>query len=1326
MTNPFRHHPRSLALWSAIAVVLLLPVAGSARAQTPTLAFCTNGVPPCDPDKPPKPGEPGCYRPPPACPKCERCRNCQRSPNHVSSGEYSANDTDLSIPTNGFSITVSRLYQSTRLIDGDMGYGWVSSLSARLYYAERQTTAEGGKVLEADVRLPNGALYRFIENGDKTFTPPEGVFDTLVRNADGTWDYRLQGTGARFRYSSTGNLLEMVDGFGHTLVWTYVDDRLSRITDTSGSGRFIGVDWGADGRISDVTDLTGRNVRYTYVSGRLTAARNPAGQSTHYGYGGGKYVPLLASITDHWNRNVTTITRDAGDDRVKSYTEHGETYTYEYGYGGVATTTAKKDSSGNLWVFPFDEDGLVTADIPPGGGPAVHRDHDQNGLVQLYTDATGVKSRYTYDVHGNVVTAIQDYAGPNAVEWRYVYDANFPGKVTSRTPYKPGTNDVDPDWKGSRYDYYPPGSVAPGMLHHVYDVDDSGMGSRVTWTYTYDSHGRRLTETAADGGVRSLTYSPAGDVERIDAAANNQAGVRPYTTYTHDALGRLVTATDPEGNVTTYTWDVLNRPTSRTDPPPTGTSTLAFITRMEYDELEPETGWLISRMVGPDGIASSVAVDTYGRVVRETDAAQHTVRFTWEKGFLKAKQDENDQVTLYDYDVQGRLRKVTYPDATFEEYSHRADGKIGSFRDRAGTVVTYDYDAVKRLTLVRYPDGSRVEWTYKGQNLMKLEDTRPHAAGVLTRTWDEFFRIRSETQGDRGRIEWTYDTAGRVFTETIDGGAATTYGYYPDGSLRTIGWSPVPGSFEHEYDLSGRLTKIRFPNAQTRTSTYDRRGRITSVANVHPSGNLATFSYEHDVDAFTGESSQPDLLTGTTTWFPALSMNGAVTRYGYDARGMLIRAEYPAGAPYHGRSAAWSWDAAGNRTSATVDGTTSTYTYRKYGANPLNGSMLLSDGANTYSYDQAGSTRSRSGARGSYTFGWDADQRLVSVSGDESESYRYDLIMRRATTVRSGAATNYLYSGFSPVVESGASSAQYLFGAEMDRPLAMVREGQVYYYDVDRLGSVVALNDASGAIVNAYAYDAWGATIERQEAVANPFGYTARPRAAAGLTEHRFRHYEPASGSFRSLDPLIGLSTRKIARGLTRRAVEMAAYQYAGARPTMLSDPFGLTPRWPPNGGLTRKKNFSPEELDRFYQPQKDCNKYECDAAADTALSRCAREKADGLGDCLMDLLTGLLGLHWKDMLSPGATAGDCFGRKGPRDHQQCLGDAEEDRQSCYDDCERKCSPGSERMLSGYIDPKWPKKPCACGFPQYYEEGQDPADSDRTPRRLGSEPPIGH
>ncbi|HPW56689.1 MAG: RHS repeat-associated core domain-containing protein [Thermoanaerobaculaceae bacterium] len=244
----------------------------------------------------------------------------------------------------------------------------------------------------------------------------------------------------------------------------------------------------------------------------------------------------------------------------------------------------------------------------------------------------------------------------------------------------------------------------------------------------------------------------------------------------------------------------------------------------------------------------------------------------------------------------------------------------------------------------------------------------------------------------------------------------------------------------------------------------------------------------------------------------------------------------------------WTYDGIGNRTSAAVNGTPTSYTYFKNPSNPLNGQRLQSDGVSTYTYDANGNTLTRTGTPGSFTFGWDAQDRLTSIAGSATATYTYDYQGRRTSTTVGGATTSYLYDGLNLVRTSGASEAEYLFGPGIDEPLAMLRGGVVYHYSVDGLGSVALVTNQDGTTVHdAYLYDAWGKLRRQTGTVANDFGYTGREFAEAGLWYYRARYYQPGIGRFGSED-------------LYRPRRWWMLYSYVLNYPTFFRNPLGLEP----------------------------------------------------------------------------------------------------------------------------------------------------------------------
>jgi RHS repeat-associated protein len=140
--------------------------------------------------------------------------------------------------------------------------------------------------------------------------------------------------------------------------------------------------------------------------------------------------------------------------------------------------------------------------------------------------------------------------------------------------------------------------------------------------------------------------------------------------------------------------------------------------------------------------------------------------------------------------------------------------------------------------------------------------------------------------------------------------------------------------------------------------------------------------------------------------------------------------------------------------------------------------------------------------------------------------------------------------------------ALYTYGAGIDEPLTMECNGQTYYYHRDALGSVTELSDASGAIVERYEYDVYGAVtiydadwITRTvSAAGNPYLFTGRRfDPESGNYYYRARVYSPALGRFLSMDPL-GFE-----------AGDYNLYCYVFGNPTTMVDPTGLqVPLLPP------------------------------------------------------------------------------------------------------------------------------------------------------------------
>ena len=119
-----------------------------------------------------------------------------------------------------------------------------------------------------------------------------------------------------------------------------------------------------------------------------------------------------------------------------------------------------------------------------------------------------------------------------------------------------------------------------------------------------------------------------------------------------------------------------------------------------------------------------------------------------------------------------------------------------------------------------------------------------------------------------------------------------------------------------------------------------------------------------------------------------------------------------------------------------------------------------------------------------------------------------DIVLERKA-VQVGAGT--------PVV----TDTQYVHGPGIDEPLAMVRNGQSYYYHADGLGSIVAITDSQKNIVQRYSYDSFGMATPSNPEFENSYMFTGREwDKEVGLYYYRARYYDPMEGRFVSKDPI--------------------------------------------------------------------------------------------------------------------------------------------------------------------------------------------------------------
>ncbi|MGI9086904.1 MAG: RHS repeat-associated core domain-containing protein [Chthoniobacterales bacterium] len=273
--------------------------------------------------------------------------------------------------------------------------------------------------------------------------------------------------------------------------------------------------------------------------------------------------------------------------------------------------------------------------------------------------------------------------------------------------------------------------------------------------------------------------------------------------------------------------------------------------------------------------------------------------------------------------------------------------------------------------------------------------------------------------------------------------------------------------------------------------------------------------------------------------------------FGYNYAGESTGASYGNGA----RTVTYGLDDAGNRTLVTD----SVYGTAGFTPNSLNQYLETTNG-------------SQHEIASAYyvNYHYLGDTQLASASRSSSDKYElgYDALGRCVRSRTKGQTIYYIYDGSRAIVEynpgDGSSPTRNVYGLGIDEIIMRNSFDHPRFLQQDRLGSTSAvLDDLTGAVVEQYRYDAFGAPeVRTGPAGGNPLGTVSNTGTLVNnrylftgrewvqrydFYEYRARAYNPALGRFMSEDP-IGFG-----------GGDTNLFRYCGNDPVNFVDPSGLS-----------------------------------------------------------------------------------------------------------------------------------------------------------------------
>jgi RHS repeat-associated protein len=344
--------------------------------------------------------------------------------------------------------------------------------------------------------------------------------------------------------------------------------------------------------------------------------------------------------------------------------------------------------------------------------------------------------------------------------------------------------------------------------------------NNVGYNAVFDALGRETSRTDTQGAVVQTSYNRAGDVKTVTDAKSQ------VTTSVYDARGRLVSRTNRLSGGTAWTYDANGNLLTLTDAE-NQTTAYAYDSRnLKTQETYPDH--VAGATVGTAGYGIvEFSYDPARRVQRKTDQLGDTVTYQFDLAGRLTRRDYRTRVNspsgtiadsdLFTFDLASRLLTAVsgrYANTVTQTY----DG-VGRLKTESLTVagqtypVTRDYDVLGRLSRLTYPDGSLVDRTYTARS--QLYQVKHNNSLLETRAYDNGGRWTSQTYGN-----------GVVTTRTYRNDNLTTLIDVRDGSNAQL------DSFAYTYDANQNKTAetrtgVMAPwGWSTGTSGYDAEDRL--------------------------------------------------------------------------------------------------------------------------------------------------------------------------------------------------------------------------------------------------------------------------------------------------------------------------------------------------------------------------------------------------------------------------------------------------------------------------------------------------------------------
>jgi len=361
---------------------------------------------------------------------------------------------------------------------------------------------------------------------------------------------------------------------------------------------------------------------------------------------------------------------------------------------------------------------------------------------------------------------------------------------------------------------------AYGNLVEVKEHNDSNI---YTTSYDYTLTNKLEKITDSQGNIRNFHYDALDNLDWQDMVHLSSVADPEKIQYTHDKNGNVLTETSFKGDAISYEYDSLNRVLyEKLDNSP--------VISYAYDQ-NGDIGQLSFVDYG-GGNSKAYDYDILGRLTTATTTIENEVF-----------------VMKYDYNLNGDIKEIQYPNAWKVAYSFDSIGQVNGVSLDKGQgpmsiVNNIVYNQNGQMTHLERANGVVSDYTYDPQQNFRLTDL-----------------ISTQGATTLQDISYTYDNIGNItnITDSSDTDLAKSVDYEYDDFYRlassTVSYVTHPAdnySREYQYDQVGNMTynselgtmNYAFDNPHQLSSYGSRNFSYDDAGNMYLNGGISKFSWD--------------------------------------------------------------------------------------------------------------------------------------------------------------------------------------------------------------------------------------------------------------------------------------------------------------------------------------------------------------------------------------------------------------------------------------------------------------------------------------------------